>query len=162
MVNSLLKSSYNSQHPTFIKNFLNINFLWEDFFNLLDTISEKNFEIQTQNYLSLTVLHGFFDNKIQDGAKFLSLYEMDSNKTYSAHVYANVSKYAKTFGKHKDNVDVFYLQAIGKTKWEIENYGEHILDVGDLIYCPKNVYHTVTSLSPRVGISYGIKDEAWV
>ena len=160
MIHQILKSSYNSQSPIFIKNCLNINLLWEDVFNLLDTITEKNLNFEIHNHLlSLTILHGFFDNKIHDGAKFLSLYEIQPNKIYSAHVYANLSKYAKTFGKHKDNVDVFYLQAIGKTKWEIEGHGEYLLDVGDLIYCPKNIYHTVTSLSPRVGISYGIKDE---
>jgi len=70
-----------------------------------------------------------------------------------AHLYFNITTKAKTFGKHKDSMDVYFWQCQGVTKWIIEDNNEVTLNPGDLIFIPKGVYHTVIPLSPRLGVS---------
>ena len=76
----------------------------------------------------------------------------DNNLNY-AHLYFNIVTQAKTFGKHKDTIDVWFWQCQGVTKWIIEDKEEYILNAGDLIYIPKGFHHEVVPLSPRLGIS---------
>ncbi len=82
-----------------------------------------------------------------------------SCENLSAHMYISLSKRSKTFDKHKDNSDVWFWQCIGKTKWEIfesDTIYSYILEPGDFIYVPKNMFHKTTPLSSRVGISFGV------
>lgn len=74
----------------------------------------------------------------------------------AAHLYFNIATKAKTFGNHKDSMDVYFWQCQGVTKWIIDNKDEVILNPGDLIYVPKGVYHKVIPLSPRLGVSMSI------
>ena len=76
----------------------------------------------------------------------------DNNLNY-AHLYFNIVTQAKTFGKHKDWMDVWFWQCQGVTKWIIEDKEEYILNAGDLIYIPTGFHHEVVPLSPRLGIS---------
>jgi quercetin dioxygenase-like cupin family protein len=76
----------------------------------------------------------------------------DNNLNY-AHLYFNIITQAKTFGKHKDEIDVWFWQCQGVTKWIIEDKEEFILNTGDLIYIPTGFKHEVVPLSPRLGIS---------
>ena len=69
----------------------------------------------------------------------------------TAHLYFNISTKAETFGKHKDTMDVYYWQCQGVTHWIVEDKNV-ILNPGDLIYIPTGMYHSVTPLSPRLGI----------
>lgn len=68
-----------------------------------------------------------------------------------AHLYFNIAL-GKTFGKHKDDVDVYFWQVQGTTKWII-NDKNIMLNPGDLLIVKKNVYHEVVPLTPRAGIS---------
>ena len=70
----------------------------------------------------------------------------------TAHLYFNVTTKAETFGRHKDTMDVYYWQCQGVTQWIVEDKNV-ILNPGDLIYIPSGMYHSVTPLSPRLGIS---------
>ncbi len=57
---------------------------------------------------------------------------------------------------HKDEVDGFFIQCEGKTKWNIyyaDNPETYILNEGDLLYIPSGITHSVFSLSPRAAIS---------
>jgi len=69
-----------------------------------------------------------------------------------AHLYINFAVERNTLARHKDDVDVWFWQAQGITKWKFDDQ-EHILEPGDLIYVPKKIYHDVTPLTPRAGIS---------
>ena len=77
---------------------------------------------------------------------------MENLKCKYAHLYFSVMSKAKTFGAHKDNLDVWFWQCQGKTKWKVKRK-EYILKPGDLIFVPKGIVHNVTSLTPRAGIS---------
>lgn len=76
----------------------------------------------------------------------------------TAHLYVSLSKNSKTSGKHRDGAFVWYWQCIGKTQWTIyeeEKEFTYELSPGDLIYIPRAMYHSVSPLTPRVGISFG-------
>jgi mannose-6-phosphate isomerase-like protein (cupin superfamily) len=70
-----------------------------------------------------------------------------------AHLYFNITNTSKTFGKHKDNVDVWFWNCQGQTKWVMEDKESFILNPGDLIFVSKGIYHEVIPLTPRAGIS---------
>lgn len=72
-----------------------------------------------------------------------------------AHLYINFAVEKNTFGRHKDNVDVWFWQVQGETKWEFDNE-QHTLNQGDLIYVPQQIYHNVIPLTPRAGISMSL------
>ena len=76
----------------------------------------------------------------------------------TAHIYISVVSFSKTFGRHEDFSDVFYIQGEGKTDWLIEDAGQthhYVLEKGDMVYVPNRMFHTPTPLSPRYGISIG-------
>lgn len=72
----------------------------------------------------------------------------------SAHLYFNVSTHGGSFGKHVDDVNVYFWQCQGQNKWVFEDQ-EHTLKPGDMIFIPKGIAHNVIPISPRAGISMG-------
>ena len=77
---------------------------------------------------------------------------LEKLKLREAHSYINIVN-SPTFGEHRDNMDVWFWQVKGSTKWIIENKEEYLLKEGDLIYIPRGILHNVIPLGPRVGIS---------
>ena len=68
----------------------------------------------------------------------------------------NVATDASGFGMHRDNIDVFYWQAQGISRWEIEDGPTWELHPGDLVFIKTGVGHRSTALTPRAGISMSI------
>ena len=68
-----------------------------------------------------------------------------------AHLYMNICV-GPTFGKHKDDVDVYFWQVQGISKWIIDNQ-IIVLSPGDLLFVKKDIYHEVIPKTPRAGIS---------
>jgi ribosomal protein L16 Arg81 hydroxylase len=79
---------------------------------------------------------------------------MDALGCDTAHLYFNVSLNGGSFGRHNDDVNVYFWQCQGSTKWVMDDC-EYVLEPGDMIYVPKYVYHDVIPLTPRAGISMG-------
>jgi mannose-6-phosphate isomerase-like protein (cupin superfamily) len=75
----------------------------------------------------------------------------------SAHLYISLTSISSTFGWHKDTTDVFFVQLLGKMKWEIENDYEYILTPGDMIYVEKSIWHNTIPITPRAGVSIGFE-----
>jgi len=75
-----------------------------------------------------------------------------------AHVYMSLSSRSKTFGRHNDDVDVFFWQCYGSTRWVVEGSQKvaSTLNPGDIIYIPKQQYHNTVPISARFGISFGV------
>ena len=88
----------------------------------------------------------------QEAARF------DSRLPCTAHLYISLMSFSKTFGRHKDSADVFYIQALGKTHWAIDDDGNHEYDLveGDMLFIPAGMYHASTPITPRVGLSIGL------
>ena len=74
-------------------------------------------------------------------------------KLNTAHLYINITQQAGSFGRHYDKSDVSFWQVQGQSLWLFDDGMRHILNCGDLIQVPANVYHTVLPLGPRAGIS---------
>ena len=74
-------------------------------------------------------------------------------------LYVSLSSISKSFGKHNDTTDVWFWQCIGQTKWTVWDPDPitYILSPGDLIYVPVGMYHDPEPLTPRMGMSIGIK-----
>lgn len=131
---------------------------WDEvFMNLEKSIAEDSL-IKIGPYFSLVTHNG--DKHIPRAAQILAqIKTLDPSLSGSAHVYIGLTKFSESFGRHKDNCDTFFWQIIGSTNWKVytqEGTREHTLHVGDLIYVPRYMEHEVSSLCPRVGISFGL------
>jgi ribosomal protein L16 Arg81 hydroxylase len=85
-------------------------------------------------------------------------------------IYINFTTDASTNDNiHSDNDNVFFWQLQGSSTWKIYKDSEkdikdltdedisHTFDlnVGDIIFCPKNRRHSVITKQPRAGVSLG-------
>ena len=128
--------SYNNNCPT-----------WQE---LLENFNNSVIDKQDIKHNSL----GFFFS--DEAHKIISVKNvLDDLKLVTAHLYMNISEDGDTYGRHCDDVDVYYWQVQGKTMWKFDNE-TYILNSGDLIIIPKGVYHNVVPLGPRAGISMSI------
>ena len=153
-MNNIFRSSTSHKY---IEKFLIKVPTWEQIiFNIDLNIQKKELIKSLPDYG--IVLHKIFN--IEEVDFILKEIENNNpNNRYSAHAYISLSKESKTFDKHKDESDVWYWQCIGLTEWKIFKFNEtisYILEPGDIIYIPKGIFHEVTPLSPRVGISFGL------
>jgi ribosomal protein L16 Arg81 hydroxylase len=60
---------------------------------------------------------------------------------------------AKTYGRHYDDENVLLIQAIGKMMYKFDDGSSCVIEPGDSIYIPSDVYHTPQTMGPRVTIS---------
>lgn len=62
-----------------------------------------------------------------------------------------------TTGRHSDPVTVMYWNCFGSVRWDVyADSGQQtfILNPGDVILVPHDIFHEVTSLGPRAAISF--------
>tara|TARA_B110000285_G_C15141573_1_gene631084 strand:+ start:7701 stop:8102 length:402 start_codon:yes stop_codon:yes gene_type:complete len=128
--------NYNNEYPT-----------WQEILENFNNSVMSNTEIK-HNPL------GFFMSCEAHKMPFVKKV-LDDLKLNVAHTYINITENGDTFGRHCDDVEVYYWQVQGKTKWKFDDES-HILNSGDLIIIPRGVYHNVKPLGPRVGISMSI------
>jgi len=126
------------------KNFDKKVLSWEDIFQNFNESVEKNELIKFKQIASY-VIHNA--NRIKNLKNVLH----KLNCTV-AHIYFNLCAEKINFRRHNDDMDIWFWQCQGKSKWLVENK-KFILAPGDLIYIKKGVYHTVSALSPRAGVS---------
>jgi len=121
---------------------------WDEaFYNLNDSISKNE---------SVVAIGGFF---VSHNAERISLVQdvLNDLKCNVAHLYIGIEVKNPGFGAHEDDVDVWFWQNKGVTKWDFKDGVSYILNEGDLIYIPKGVRHMVSSVVARVGISMSQK-----
>ena len=117
---------------------------WDEaFYNLNDSISKNE---------SVVAIGGFF---ISHNAERISLVQdvLNDLECKVAHLYIGIEVKNPGFGAHSDDVDVWFWQNKGVSKWDFNNGDSYTLDEGDLIYVPEGVYHKVSSFVARFGIS---------
>ena len=129
---------------------------WSDFINCLNySVHEKK---------SMKILSGcryiMHDHSSIPSIQSLveSLAKLDPNVECSAHIYMHLASTSDGFGSHTDTSDVWFWQVIGSTSWSVigDRIYRYILNPGDLIYIPRGMPHDVKSITPRVGISFGL------
>ena len=119
---------------------------WEEaFYNLNDSISKNELVKKTED-------GGFF---VSHNAERISLVRnvLNDLECKVAHLYVGIDVTNHGFGNHNDDVDVWFWQNKGVTRWDFNNGDSYTLAEGDLIYVPKGVYHKVSSVVARFGIS---------
>ena len=121
---------------------------WEEVLNDLNFSSLNKELIKIPSPGFFVSHHSYRIPKVSKILKTLKLSE--------AHSYINILGNSPTFGEHKDNVDVWFWQVKGSTKWIIENSKEYSLEEGDLIYIPQGISHNVIPHGPRIGISMSL------
>lgn len=129
---------------------------WEEIISCFDL------NIQNKNYIKILENFGIVLHEINSVKKIFpiltEIIDKNPSQKYSAHAYISFSAESKTFGKHKDQSDVWFWQCIGNTKWIVYDteINVYTLSPGDIIYIPREMYHDTIPLSPRLGISFGV------
>lgn len=161
---SVLKDALANKRHFFVKNFISINDLpsWQDVLNDLSlnfTDNSPTSPINVQEDLGFVTYRGGRVAKVERIRREIA--KLNPQLPCTAHLYISLMSFSKTFGRHKDTADVFYIQALGKTHWAIDFEGmqEYDLEEGDMVFIPAGVFHASTPLTPRVGLSIGFDYE---
>ena len=119
----------------------------EAFSNFNDSISKKEF---------VKNIEGFF---VSHNAERISLVQdvLNDLECRVAHLYIGIDVTNPGFGNHVDEDDVWFWQNKGISRWDFNNGDSYTLNEGDLIYVPKGVYHKVSTIEARFGISMSLK-----
>jgi hypothetical protein len=150
-----LKDLDNNKHK-FIGKLNYSTLTWDEvFFNF-------NKNIVSDGFIKILDNFGFVTHdaknieKVNDISKIFQ--QLFPNSCISAHLYFSLTEKSETFGKHNDDVSVFFWQCIGITRWTVYEEDEYVYDLmpGEMLYIPKKVYHNTQPITPRVGISFGI------
>jgi ribosomal protein L16 Arg81 hydroxylase len=158
-----LRSAVSNGTPFFIKEAIEeINVTWDDIVSNVNLCNDVNDPIK---YLKGTfITHKVLNKKLDQIARPIraELREVyPGSHGYTSHVYSSMTINAETFGRHKDTADVFFLGIKGTTQFEIwdrnNNVSSYIIEVGDVVFVPRGLYHNTTALTPRSGISFGIE-----
>lgn len=128
---------------------------WEEVLKNLESDIEEKREFRELKNFGFIAKNGHLLKKV-DELRLKIHKTRPEEPICTSHLFISLTKFSQTFGRHCDKTDVYYIQALGETKWIIEEDGNtfnHTLNEGDMIYIPKNTYHTPIPLGPRVGIS---------
>lgn len=153
------KNIWQKKHAKFTVDKLHIT--WDMIVENLNLCIRENKEIKVLDNFGF-VLHDTICQDLTDVVDIgLQLGKTFKPEPISAHYYVSMSEESKTFGMHKDNSCVFLCQAIGSTKVTVvdENEISYNLEVGDVLYIPRGMYHNTQPLTPRVNVSFGIDYE---
>jgi hypothetical protein len=156
---NLMKNFFKSSlSHKFEKNYLKVDLSWSQVIQNIDLNIRFKYFVKYLDNCGI-VLNTVFD--IEEVNFILEQIKKNNpnHNDFSSHMYISLSKESKTFGRHKDNSDVWFLQCIGKTEWKIfdrDKIYSYILDPGDFLFVPKYMYHETIPLSPRMGISFGM------
>lgn len=92
----------------------------------------------------------------------------------TCHAFSGFTEESKSFKIHKDRMDVFYLQVVGEIEWSIwkSDLNDSIIEPengkcvfkekfipGNYIWIPRETYHFVEPITPRVGFSFGVEND---
>lgn len=145
-----------SEHHKFYQKSNYVLPTWNSVIDNIDKNVKQNSHIKIMNNFGI-VTHETLDI-IEIHPIFQLLKEKYPHLTTSAHSYISFSSESSTFGKHKDNTDVWVWGCIGITKWTVfdEKIYEYYLHPGDIIYVPRGMYHDTQPITPRVSISFGV------
>lgn len=128
---------------------------WDDVLSLVSIDAKQNPKFKISHDYMVAIDSG---QHLKYVGKFLKEYaKVDLSKQATSHIYISLLNIG-AYGRHKDRADVLFWQILGSTHWLVEDTqkSEYILKPGDAIYIPIGMYHTVHSLSPRVGVSFGL------
>lgn len=71
----------------------------------------------------------------------------------NVYMFMSYKSDAETYNRHKDEENVFLVQAFGKMMYRFDDGSVCVLEPGDSLYIPGGVYHDPKTLGRRVTIS---------
>lgn len=121
------------------KKVIGLIHFWGEF-NLVASKVKGHFK--NMEYFKKTITE-VYDGELTDVTAVLSVTDWDPSST-----------------RHFDDADVMNLQCLGKTLWRVaENREgpdeEFIIEPGDIMVVPKNLWHEVTAIGPRANLIFG-------
>lgn len=154
--NELTNARKNNQ-ALYLKNVLPDTVTWDESFEYLDKVVEEGSSISFKRMFGI-ITHTTRNHisKVNNVCKEIDIIEnrVDNSKPSDAHMYISLTTQYEGFGPHHDDCEVIFWQCIGKTQWLVKD-DAYILEPGDCIYIPQGTVHSVTTLTPRMGISFG-------
>jgi ribosomal protein L16 Arg81 hydroxylase len=148
----------------FKKKFLKIEPVF-DFNKLSQFLDKNNFKsIISSNYLNDFILESVFQiRSVQNTSEFNSVFN-ELNKNFNKEslrsdldIFFSMVSGASSI-THSDNYVVFIINLFGKVVYKVGN-DIITLEAGDLIHIPKNIIHKAIGLTPRIILSFGIRDD---
>jgi len=154
------------------KNFTGLDTLpsWQECLDSLNyNLSKINFdpkrsnlenEVQNLPKGTFCIRRGKKPFKVNDVRRKIHDLQPESERC-SCLIFISLFENSHTFPRHIDSYDVYIVQAQGLTKYILEEDGEelheYILEPGDALYIPKDVYHSIFPITPRISLSYGFE-----
>jgi ribosomal protein L16 Arg81 hydroxylase len=171
-------SNYKNAEPFKFNKKVSFNVSWDELFILVnnDILNNANTNQSHYNGKGFKIRKADRNEKISmvvDSIEKLfqkSKHAKKERPSEGHHIYINFTTDASTNDNiHSDYDNVFFWQIQGSSIWKIYKESEkeakdlteedvsHIfdLDVGDMIFCPKNRFHSVKTVQPRAGVSLG-------
>jgi ribosomal protein L16 Arg81 hydroxylase len=136
-----------------------------NFSKLSEFLDKNNFKSMiSSNYLNDFILESVFQvRSIQNTLEFNNVFN-ELNKKFNIKnlrsdldIFFSMVSGASSI-THFDNYDVFIINLFGRVVYKVG--GDIItLEPGDLIHIPKNIIHKAIGLTPRIILSFGIRDD---
>jgi mannose-6-phosphate isomerase-like protein (cupin superfamily) len=132
--------------------------LWDDVINKMDIEFKKDEAELIMHTLERPPTFVTRENYLPGQLKMV--YEKISEEVgvEGMHMYTSFGARASTFDRHKDVSEVYIVQAIGSTYYEFDD-GEVVdLARGDALYIRPGTWHRPIINTPRVSLSFTLKD----
>jgi hypothetical protein len=163
-----------------IKNYFNIDFSWEEAIEIFDSSSKikstydsLNDDPSTlkKNNLISRFVPGYLQGSIplpnlkitpMVDKLFDDILNCKFSGLDSVQFFSNMPSCEYSSFIHADDFDVFFIEMLGVTRWDIYKddvkINSFIVNPGDVIVVPKGTYHQVTALTSRFGVSIGFNE----
>lgn len=133
---------------------------WEEFVPELNKIRDNTDHLRKYKNLGFNIIVAKNFPKMNN--IHTTIHNQFANKKFAdCQLYVNFKTESESLlGRHKDEQDVYLVVIQGKIFVEVEyienNAEQFILEQGDMIHIPKEIYHSVQHLTPRIVASIGI------
>ena len=146
------------EHHEYMKEVLMKTPSWQDFIDQIDFSFLNKLELKGNSDFGIVVEDSDTIRQVRNLEQRIIKNNPNYRLTHT-QCYLSLSSKSTTFGKHNDTTDVWFWQCIGQTKWTVWDPDPitYILNPGDIIYVPVGMYHDPQPVTPRAGMSIGIK-----
>jgi len=162
-----LESAGQSGTHFFMSQVLDLpTFTWNAIINNHERCYTDNSEWMGQKINGIGyMMGGWLDNHIMNGDLREvagpireELRTFKEAREYTTHLYCSLGPQAKTFGKHRDKADVFFVPIIGKVTMKVWDSKVHKYNMtpGDVLYIPAGMDHSSEPVEPRASFSFGL------
>jgi hypothetical protein len=132
---------------------------WEAILSNLGVSSTRNQEVRYLSNMGFVSLRADRIPQVKQARS--ELQTLSDVYECTAHSYISMSDLSGGYGRHNDDSEVWSWQCHGYSHWYIEDPKGHyevVLEPGSWLYIPSMMWHTVTPLGARAGISFALEE----